>query len=339
MTEEHIKTIIYNVLCAVNFIHSAQLIHRDLKPANILINSQCNVRICDFGLARSLPSECNPPQTNEDAVCIDNTDIDCQIQSKKQSSDDVTQIKGTPITPRVGSRFYRAPELVLCHQNYGQAVDIWSVGCILGELLLNIVEKGTSKNDSQQKNGSKKSDSMFEQQMKEMQSKFLFPGDSCFPLSPCQFKDKDSSNMVVSNHDQLIKIFELLGQPDLESDFPYLTQKKKQDYVLQTSNTKHFKCELEARFQNCSKDMINLLRQLLTLNPAERLTAKQLLMLQVFDDIRDDSHIVNVSKPIDSETKNQEPGTDSKYLITLQKQILKESKKVRSAKLLAKAQS
>lgn len=79
MTEEHIKTIIYNVLCAVNFIHSAQLIHRDLKPANILINSQCNVRICDFGLARSLPSEFNPPQTNEDAVCIDNTDIDCQI--------------------------------------------------------------------------------------------------------------------------------------------------------------------------------------------------------------------------------------------------------------------
>ena len=71
MTEEHIKTIIYNVLCAVNFIHSAQLVHRDLKPANILINTQCNVRICDFGLARSLASGTKLPETSEKATCID----------------------------------------------------------------------------------------------------------------------------------------------------------------------------------------------------------------------------------------------------------------------------
>ena len=54
LSEEHILLIIYNTLCAIKFLHSANVIHRDLKPANILIDSDCNVKICDFGLARSL---------------------------------------------------------------------------------------------------------------------------------------------------------------------------------------------------------------------------------------------------------------------------------------------
>ena len=55
MDEEHVKIIIYNLLCSLNFIHSAQIMHRDLKSANVLINSDCNVKICDFGLARTIP--------------------------------------------------------------------------------------------------------------------------------------------------------------------------------------------------------------------------------------------------------------------------------------------
>ena len=55
LEEEHVITILYNQLCALNFIHSANIIHRDLKPANFLIDSECNVKICDFGLARILP--------------------------------------------------------------------------------------------------------------------------------------------------------------------------------------------------------------------------------------------------------------------------------------------
>lgn len=51
---KHIQTIIYNLLCALKYLHSASVIHRDLKPANILINEDCTVQICDFGLSRSL---------------------------------------------------------------------------------------------------------------------------------------------------------------------------------------------------------------------------------------------------------------------------------------------
>ena len=53
-SEDHAKKIIYNILSALNFIHSANILHRDLKPSNILLDENCNVRICDFGLSRTM---------------------------------------------------------------------------------------------------------------------------------------------------------------------------------------------------------------------------------------------------------------------------------------------
>ena len=53
--EEHMIIIMYNILCGMNFIHTSNIIHRDIKPANILLSHDCDVKICDFGLARSLP--------------------------------------------------------------------------------------------------------------------------------------------------------------------------------------------------------------------------------------------------------------------------------------------
>ena len=50
----HIQTIVYNLLCAVKYLHESKVIHRDLKPANILVNEDCSVKLCDYGLARSL---------------------------------------------------------------------------------------------------------------------------------------------------------------------------------------------------------------------------------------------------------------------------------------------
>ena len=50
----HIQTIIYNLLCAIKYLHESKVIHRDLKPANILVNEDCSVKLCDYGLARSI---------------------------------------------------------------------------------------------------------------------------------------------------------------------------------------------------------------------------------------------------------------------------------------------
>lgn len=58
-TEHHLLKIVYNSLCAMAFLHLSNVIHRDVKPANILISSDCNVKLCDFGLSRTLPQKCN----------------------------------------------------------------------------------------------------------------------------------------------------------------------------------------------------------------------------------------------------------------------------------------
>ena len=86
---------------AIKYLHSAEVIHRDLKPSNILLNSDCVVRICDFGLARSLAVN-----RNED--------------------------KDVVLTEEVATRWYRAPEVLLGSQIYGKSADMWSIGCILG---------------------------------------------------------------------------------------------------------------------------------------------------------------------------------------------------------------
>jgi len=53
LSELHIQVIVYNLLCALNAIHSANVLHRDIKPSNILIDEDCGIKLCDFGLARS----------------------------------------------------------------------------------------------------------------------------------------------------------------------------------------------------------------------------------------------------------------------------------------------
>jgi len=104
LEEIHKQYIIYQLLKGMKYIHSADLIHRDLKPSNILINSDCQIKIADFGLARSVAS------TGDD-----------------------TNIK---LTDYVATRWYRAPEILLGSTKYSKAVDMWSVGCILGELIV-----------------------------------------------------------------------------------------------------------------------------------------------------------------------------------------------------------
>lgn len=54
LQESQVKSIIYDILCGLNYLHKSQIVHRDLKPANILVNDDCTIQICDFGLARSM---------------------------------------------------------------------------------------------------------------------------------------------------------------------------------------------------------------------------------------------------------------------------------------------
>ncbi|PWN19795.1 Pkinase-domain-containing protein [Microstroma glucosiphilum] len=108
LSDAHFQSFIYQTLCGLKYIHSASVLHRDLKPGNLLVNADCELKICDFGLARGF-------------------ETDPEAASK--------QAGGGFMTEYVATRWYRAPEIMLSFQNYTTAIDVWSVGCILAELL------------------------------------------------------------------------------------------------------------------------------------------------------------------------------------------------------------
>ncbi|KAI5684155.1 hypothetical protein M9H77_05383 [Catharanthus roseus] len=99
LSGDHCKYFIFQLLCGLKYLHSANVLHRDLKPGNLLVNANCELKICDFGLAR----------TGND--------------------------NGQFMTEYVVTRWYRAPELLLGCDNYGTSIDVWSVGCIFAEIL------------------------------------------------------------------------------------------------------------------------------------------------------------------------------------------------------------
>ena len=102
LSDDHCQYFIYQTLRALKAMHSANVLHRDLKPSNLLLNANCDLKVCDFGLARSANS---------------------------------TEDNSGFMTEYVATRWYRAPEIMLTFQEYTKAIDVWSVGCILAEML------------------------------------------------------------------------------------------------------------------------------------------------------------------------------------------------------------
>lgn len=193
---DQIKMLIFQVLKALDYLHRNNIIHRDVKPENLLVDKKGVLKLCDFGFARKIYSP------NEE------------------------------LTDYVATRWYRSPELVVTN-TYGPPVDIWSVGCILGELL---------------------------------DGEPMFPGDDAF--------------------DQLYKIYSLTGPLDnklmkqMESMFGLyahkLVQGKKNS--MKTNLTKKYK-------KLISESSLDLLIKLLNPNPESRITAKEALTHEWFEDL------------------------------------------------------
>ena len=131
MTEQHLITFLYNLLCSINYLHSMNIIHRDIKPANILIDEKCGVFICDFGLSRASPPMSEIEQNIETKRKEGQHKINKlkgeerlsrQKKFRKETSlllkEKKTELAKQPrsLTCGVMSRFYRGPEVITLHK-------------------------------------------------------------------------------------------------------------------------------------------------------------------------------------------------------------------------------
>jgi len=126
LTDEHIQYFIYQILRGTLYFHSANVIHRDLKPANILANKNCDLKICDFGLDHGKIKDDDKTVQN----LIENPSLPIEYSNNIIYDDSKRELNDRNI-----SRWYRAPEAILSPDDYKKPVDIWSIGCILAELL------------------------------------------------------------------------------------------------------------------------------------------------------------------------------------------------------------
>jgi mitogen-activated protein kinase 1/3 len=257
----HVKTLLYSLLAGVKYLHSAGIYHRDLKPANCLVNRDCTVKICDFGLSRAVGMDNQPHLQN-----LPNTprQIDDTISPPITASPSVNTTQNKlrrQLTGHVVTRWYRAPELILLEENYTEAIDVWSIGCIFAELLGMMKENIPNPADRGP----------------------LFPGSSCFPLSPDHKHAMDYKFHTRGNRDQLNMIFNIIGTPE-EEDTECLEKSDARRYI--GCFTKRQGVGLGEKYKNSPQHGIDLLEKMLHFNPKKRLTVNEALNHPFLTEVR-----------------------------------------------------
>jgi len=246
LSPHQVRKILYTLLVGLKYLHSGGIWHRDLKPHNCLLNDDWTVKICDFGLARAAGGP--RPRAPAEAISAEGAERLPNPRHAKAHRE---------LTSHVCTRWYRAPEVILLQADYTAALDLWSVGCIFGELL-GMLGSGRAR----ERRGP------------------LFPGDCCYPLS----RDNDSSQSCrkAAARDQLEMIFATIGTPAVD-------ELDKLDHAARRYVQK-FGCRkghgLQAKVPEADPAALEVLEATLRFGAARRASASGLLEHGIFAEVR-----------------------------------------------------
>mmetsp|Transcript_1878 Transcript_1878/g.4043 ORF Transcript_1878/g.4043 Transcript_1878/m.4043 type:complete len:422 (+) Transcript_1878:3912-5177(+) len=281
LEHDQVRFLMYQAVCGLRYMHSANILHRDLKPANILINEDCTLRICDFGLARSY-KRMNEEYVELNSIVEEEEDepsrprdmqirrLDRDAKPKNKSARALSR----RLTSHVITRWYRAPEVILLEKDYHVQVDVWSLGCVFAEMLRMIQEICPRYTDRSP----------------------LFPGKSCFPLSPDVSATSMRGGYPSSEHDQINMIFDVLGTPS-EEDLSFLSDTKALRYIRAFPHKEPK--SLALLFRGATNEEIDLLCKMLVFNPNKRITINEILEHSYFAPVRQPAREFLAEAPAD----------------------------------------
>jgi mitogen-activated protein kinase 1/3 len=216
-------------------------------------------------------------KTNEDIPTIKDL-IETQKKETRTilltSSKAWNHLYGRELTGHIATRWYRPPEIILIEKVYTTAVDMWSAGCVFAELLGMIEEN----------------------QPVVINRSALFPGKSCFPLSPPENPTQTVIGMPTSPQDQLRMILGVFGH-SCPPDLSFLNDQRAEDYVKALSEIQA-RTELRKRLPAADENTMDLLKKLLSFNPYYRITAKEALAHPYFKKVRNKKLELEIKEPV-----------------------------------------
>jgi serine/threonine protein kinase len=165
------------------------------------------------------------------------------------------------LTGHIASRWYRAPEVILLEKAYSGGVDIWGTGCVFAELLQMIKENKVLPGNRTA----------------------LFPGTSCFPLSPQVKPNTEGEVEHFQAGDQLITICNVIGTPS-EEQAKFITDLGAKQYMSLLPKSEGI--NMKEKYPDCTIEEFDLLNKMLTFNPYGRITAKEALRHLYFKSVR-----------------------------------------------------
>ena len=251
--KNELKLLMFKLVKAIRNLHNQGVYHRDLKPENIIVNTKnIEIKITDFNHAKLI--------THENEKHIYNI-VPFKIHEQNQE------------THILGTRYYRAPELLLL-QKYDQKIDVWALGCIFLELLSHYfkLEKGP-----------------------------FFDGKYCEVFSPTNKENINSKNVgkrIINKEDQILVILKHIGQLN-NSAFDFIKNGQIKSLLKAFNKKNKEEPKINKLFNKVGSDssLKNLIHKMLVFNPLFRFNVEDCYNHKYFDDVRwSDSESYTLSK-------------------------------------------